>query len=121
MLLADTSSPPFASADTVFLTADELAAMLKIPVKTVYQLANEKTIPGMRYGKHWRFLLSDVINWHRENAMAMPGKEDLIHGHQATNQGRSLVCGYQLPGREREVEEIHPYDWQNDEETGAPN
>src|SRR6266478_6023913 len=43
------------------LTADELAAKLKIPVSTVEELARKKKLTGaFRIGKHWRFDL-DVL------------------------------------------------------------
>jgi excisionase family DNA binding protein len=43
------------------LTADELAAKLKIPASTIEELARRKKLKGsFRIGKHWRFDL-DVL------------------------------------------------------------
>ena len=36
-----------------FLNADEVAAFLRLPRPTVYKLAQDKAIPGLKIGKHW--------------------------------------------------------------------
>jgi excisionase family DNA binding protein len=43
------------------MTPSEVAALLKIHLKTVYKLAEKGTIPGNRIGRSWRFSRSDVL------------------------------------------------------------
>ena len=50
------------------LTAPEVAAMLKVPVTTVYKLTREGKLPAARVGKHWRYLRMDLIQQIRRDA-----------------------------------------------------
>lgn len=43
------------------MTPSEVAALLKIHLKTVYKLAEKGVIPGNRIGRSWRFSRSDVL------------------------------------------------------------
>src|SRR4029077_17504232 len=43
------------------MTPSEVAALLKIHLKTVYKLAERGVIPGNRIGRSWRFIRSDVL------------------------------------------------------------
>ncbi len=43
------------------LTPSEVAALLKIHLKTVYKLAERGVILGERSGRTWRFNRSDVM------------------------------------------------------------
>jgi excisionase family DNA binding protein len=43
------------------MTPSEVAALLKIHLKTVYKLAEKGIIPGNRIGRSWRFSRSDVL------------------------------------------------------------
>ncbi len=43
------------------ITPNEVAALLRIHVKTVYRLAEEGLIPGKRIGRSWRFRKSSVL------------------------------------------------------------
>jgi excisionase family DNA binding protein len=43
------------------MTPSEVAALLKIHLKTVYKLAERGVIPGNRIGRSWRFSRSDVL------------------------------------------------------------
>jgi excisionase family DNA binding protein len=43
------------------ITPSEVAALLRIHVKTVYRLAEEGLIPGKRIGRSWRFRKSSVL------------------------------------------------------------
>lgn len=50
------------------LTADEVAALLKVGKSTVYRLAsNPEGLPARKVGREWRFLRSEVVNWLRQN------------------------------------------------------
>ena len=48
--------------DAVF-TIDELAIYLKLPMRTLYKLAQEGTIPGHKVGRHWRFRRETIDRW----------------------------------------------------------
>jgi excisionase family DNA binding protein len=64
-------------ADTnEFLTADEVAAFLRLPRSTVYKLAQQKAIPGFKIGKHWRFRKDTFHAWlkKQESQNAEPRK-----------------------------------------------
>ena len=43
------------------MTPSEVANLLKIHLKTVYNLAENGVIPGNRIGRSWRFSRSDVL------------------------------------------------------------
>jgi excisionase family DNA binding protein len=43
------------------MTPSEVAALLKIHLKTVYKLAEKGVIPGNRIGRSWRFSRSEVL------------------------------------------------------------
>ena len=49
--------------DDEFLTAEELSKLLKLHQRTIYKLAKKGINPGMRVGKKWVFLKSDVIKF----------------------------------------------------------
>lgn len=43
------------------LTASEAAELLKVHKRTVYRLAEEGVIPGMRIGHRWRFSKNNIL------------------------------------------------------------
>lgn len=45
------------------LTAAEVAAWLRIPTSTVYDLARRGHRPGHRVGRAWRFLRPEIEQW----------------------------------------------------------
>ena len=47
------------------MTIKEVSAFLKIPVSTVYELANKGQLRGAKFGKHWRFLEDEIIQYLR--------------------------------------------------------
>ncbi|MFE7504005.1 helix-turn-helix domain-containing protein [Promicromonospora sp. NPDC057488] len=49
----------------VLLTPDEVADMLRIPVRSLYvqRSAGRPTPPGVKIGRHLRYRLSDVEAW----------------------------------------------------------
>lgn len=61
------------------MTPSEVAAMLKIHLKTVYKLAEKGVIPGNRIGRSWRFSRSDVLELVSSKSMTLSenGDEDL--------------------------------------------
>ena len=48
---------------SLILTIDEVAELLKIPVSSVYHLAQEGKIPAQKVGKHWRFHKQTLLDW----------------------------------------------------------
>lgn len=53
---------PAVPTDAVF-TIDELAVYLKLPKRTLYKLAQERTVPGHKVGRHWRFHRETIDAW----------------------------------------------------------
>ena len=45
------------------MTSQEVADYLRIHPKTVIRLARQAELPALRFGKHWRFRLSDLLDW----------------------------------------------------------
>ena len=45
------------------LTVEEAADFLRIPVSTVYRLAQSGRIPAQKVGRHWRFYRPTLVNW----------------------------------------------------------
>ncbi len=42
------------------LNIKEVADFLRVPVSTIYRLVQNGKIPGVKVGKHWRFLKKDL-------------------------------------------------------------
>lgn len=62
------------------MTPSEVAALLKIHLKTVYKLAEKGVIPGSRIGRSWRFSRNDVLELVSSRTMGMPpanGESDM--------------------------------------------
>ncbi len=53
------------------MTPSEVAALLKIHLKTVYKLAERGVIPGNRIGRSWRFSRNDVLELVSSKAMGL--------------------------------------------------
>lgn len=49
--------------DSEFLTAEEVAEFLRLPLSTVYKLVQDKKLPGFKVGKHWRFRREAFHEW----------------------------------------------------------
>ncbi len=49
------------------LIAAEVAALLRMCVKTVYRLAESGVIPGKRIGRSWRFTRTEVLKFVSSN------------------------------------------------------
>ncbi|MCB0375762.1 MAG: helix-turn-helix domain-containing protein [Candidatus Omnitrophica bacterium] len=65
------SAPPI-------MTIKELSVFLRIPVSTVYDLAQKGKIPGVKFGKHWRFLRADVLEKFSARGTGLPPHERRI-------------------------------------------
>ena len=42
------------------LNIKEVANFLRIPVSTIYKLAQDGKVPAVKVGKHWRFMKRDL-------------------------------------------------------------
>lgn len=66
------------------LTIRDVAAYLKLPVSTVYRLAERRELPGHKVGRQWRFHKSILDDWFRQHAanlrvtMLVVDDEDVI-------------------------------------------
>ena len=49
--------------DSEFLTVEEVAEYLRLPLSTVYKFAQGKLVPGFKLGKHWRFRKETIRQW----------------------------------------------------------
>ena len=52
--------------DSEFLTVEEVAEYLRLPVSTVYKLVQDRKLPGFKVGKHWRFRKETFQEWIKE-------------------------------------------------------
>jgi len=50
-----------------YLTADEVADYLNLPVVTVYKYARNGDLPASKLGKHWRFSTRHIDEWIHQN------------------------------------------------------
>lgn len=56
--------------ETDVMTIRELAAYLKMAEKTLYRLAAEGTVPGFKVGGSWRFRISEIDRWIKQQEKA---------------------------------------------------
>ncbi len=45
----------------------EVSGYLKIPISTIYKLAQSGEIPAAKVGKHWRFMKKDIDHLFKKN------------------------------------------------------
>lgn len=57
-----------------FLTAEEVSAYLRIPLSTIYKLAQDKILPGFKVGKHWRFRSEKIKHWIEQQELSKTNK-----------------------------------------------
>lgn len=50
------------------LTIDEASNYLRIPLSSLYKLAQEGKIPCQKVGRHWRFRKEAIDRWLEERA-----------------------------------------------------
>ena len=64
------------------MTIEEVADYLRIPISSVYKLAQEGRIPAQKVGRHWRFHRPTITQWIASGQLSMeekkskPGKLD---------------------------------------------
>lgn len=59
------------SKSDIFTVAD-IAAYLKLPISTVYRLAERREIPGHKVGRQWRFQRAVIDEWLRRRSEERP-------------------------------------------------
>jgi excisionase family DNA binding protein len=61
------------------LNIKEVANFLRIPISTIYKLAQDGKVPAVKVGKHWRFMKKDLEllfeQKREENFQNLMGKE----------------------------------------------
>ena len=57
------------------LTIEELAEYLKISKSTLYKLAQNGALPGIKVGRHWRFHKDGVDEWLKSHPEHLSGKK----------------------------------------------
>ncbi len=62
--------------DSEILTIEEAAEYLRIPVSTVYRLAQSGRIPAQKVGRRWRFYRPTLTNWIASSKIYMESKVD---------------------------------------------
>lgn len=65
--------------NTEFLTVEEVAEYLRLPLSTVYKLVQDKQLPGFKVGKHWRFRKEAFQEWIKQK------EKEASNQDQATN------------------------------------
>ena len=45
------------------LNINEVSQLLRIPVSTLYVLAKQGKLKGAKFGRQWRFLEQDILNY----------------------------------------------------------
>ena len=51
------------------LTIEEASKYLRIPLSTLYKLAQDKKIPCQKVGRHWRFRKETIDRWLDERSI----------------------------------------------------
>ncbi len=54
------------------LKISEVSEYLKIPVSTVYKLAQDHKVPAVKVGKHWRFMKRDLEHLFEQKIEELP-------------------------------------------------
>jgi len=65
------------------ITPSQVAALLKIHVKTVYRLAEQGVIPGHKIGRRWRFSKKSILSLVADNVKEASTDGNLRGGRQS--------------------------------------
>ena len=62
------------------MTINEACQYLRIPLSSMYKLAQEGKIPGQKVGRHWRFRREAIDRWLEENPFRheQPEAEEVV-------------------------------------------
>lgn len=80
--MADRRAP----ATAEILTIRDVAAYLKLPVSTVYRLAERRELPGHKVGRQWRFHKSILDDWFRQHAATVRMNILVVDDEDVTRQ-----------------------------------
>jgi excisionase family DNA binding protein len=75
-----------ASGAGEILTIRDVAAYLKLPVSTVYRLAERRELPGHKVGRQWRFHKSILDDWFRQHAATVRVNILVVDDEDVTRQ-----------------------------------
>jgi excisionase family DNA binding protein len=65
-----------------FLTAEEVAEYLRLPLSTVYKLVQDNRLPGFKVGKHWRFRNETIQNWIKDQEKRTDPKTTKLNSNE---------------------------------------
>ena len=65
------------------MTIEEVSAYLRVPVSSLYKLAQQGKIPASKVGRHWRFRRVFIDRWVDKQV----ADEEIKSTPQANNQG----------------------------------
>ncbi len=74
------------AGDAEILTIRDVAAYLKLPVSTVYRLAERRELPGHKVGRQWRFHKSILDDWFRQHAATLRVNLLVVDDEEVTRQ-----------------------------------
>jgi excisionase family DNA binding protein len=60
---SDNAKNPFHQVKPEFLTVNELAEMLRVKPRTIYEMVSEGRIPYRKAGRRVIFLLAEILEW----------------------------------------------------------
>jgi excisionase family DNA binding protein len=58
------------------MTIQETSQYLRIPISSLYKLAQEGRIPCQKVGRHWRFRREAIERWLEESPNSKPVTDD---------------------------------------------
>ncbi len=58
------------------MTIEEAAKYLRIPLSSLYRLAQDGKVPCQKIGRHWRFHRQTLIQWMANESMSFDKKKN---------------------------------------------
>lgn len=58
------------------MTANEVATLLRVHIRTIYKLAEQGVIPGNKIGRSWRFNRRDILELVSDKKRLKLGQEN---------------------------------------------
>lgn len=68
------------------MTIQETSRFLRIPVSSLYKLAQEGRIPCQKVGRHWRFRMETIEKWLDENPNSL-SNEQAVNPSKLSDKG----------------------------------
>jgi len=79
------------ASDDVFLTTEEVLALLQVNLRTIYRMIKAGRIPAVRVGRQWRFRKRDIDTWIDSQRAAPPPREIPARSSSTPDHHRVLV------------------------------